>query len=83
MGPWNCQCEGIGELTSGMPAGVLTSRAMLLLIINLNLITMQNNRTEVLQESRFTQKRNSDLCLILSLFIAKTEEVFGAEISRG
>lgn len=32
MGTPNCQCEGIGELTSCMPTGVVTSRAILLLI---------------------------------------------------
>lgn len=38
---------------------------------------------KVLQESQFTPKRNSDIFLILSLFVVKTEEVFGAEISCG
>lgn len=39
---------------------------------------------EVLQKSWFTQKKDSDICLILSLFVAKTEEkVFGAEVSYG
>lgn len=45
---------------------------------------MQNNRMKVLQESQFTQKRDSDICLNLSLFVAKTEEEdFGAEVSYG
>lgn len=45
---------------------------------------MQNNRKKVLQESQFTQKRDCDICLILSLFVAKTEEEnFEAEVSYG
>lgn len=42
---------------------------------------MQSNRRKELQESQFLQKMDSNICLILSLFVAKTEEqALGAEV---
>lgn len=43
---------------------------------------MQNNRRKALQESQFLQKMDSNICSVLSLFVAKTEEqALGAEVS--
>lgn len=43
---------------------------------------MQRSRKKALQGSQFLQKMDSNVCLLLSLFVAKTEErALGAEAS--